>query len=569
MKKIYLLSPLIFIILSCFNKDVTDMKILKLCLSSDIPSLDPSVAYDQVSNQVLAQVYEPLLQFNYYSRPYSLEPLIASEMPHYSDDNKTITIKIKEKIFYHSHPQLSKDRTVVAQDFINSFKRLAFIPTQSAGFWLIDGIILGINKWRNEVGSDIKKMIQTTPEGLIVIDDHTLQIKLTMASSQLPFALSMPFTAPCPIEVLESLLKNPPTTTDYGTGAFYISNYRPGSSVVIKKFEKYNSSTFPSDGVSETIPGSKLPLLNEVRFTIIKESNTRWLKFLAEETHLESVPKDYFPKVFDENLKLKNEYSKKPWNSFLIPTLTLWWIGFNMKDPVVGQDLNLRLAIAHSIDAAKYRKVFTSDIALPMNSIIPPMISGHIPFKKIFNYDIEVAKRYLKKSNINLSNTKLKFAVRSNDSVGRQIAEFFQTQLQNIGLKVSIEPMQFQAFLEAQRKGQLQFFVDGWAMDYPHPANMIQLLSKKNFPPGPNHSYYSNNIAEDLYEKLLLPSTDEHLLQNYIAQLQDIITKDVPWIPLMHSRGATIVNKYVKNFNPSPVIQNDLKYIDIDPNQPK
>lgn len=559
---------LIFLSLTgCFNKKVVIPKSINLSLSSDIPSLDPAVSYDQVSNEILAQVYEPLYQFHYYNRPYQIEPLIAESLPQYSIDKKTLTIKLKPSIKYHPHPLLNANRVVQAQDVVNALKRLAFIPTQSPGFWLIDGLILGINDWRSESGNDVNKLLNSTPKGLKVLDEHTLQITLNYPSSQLIYALTMPFTAPCPTELLKSLNEHPITMPDFGAGAFFIDSYRPGNQLTLKSFSDYTASQFPSDSNSLTKAGEKLPLLQEVQYSIIKESNSRWLKFLAQETHIESVPKDYFPKVFDDSLKLKSEFSDKPWISFLIPTLTLWWIGFNMNDPVVGTDLNLRLAIAHAIDIVKYRKVFTADLALKMNSIIPPLIPGHVPFENEFDLDLDKAKNYLNKSkymsNKN-SHLPLKFSVRSNDSTGRQMAEFFQMELKNIGLDISIDPMPFQAFLEAQRKSQLQFFLDGWAMDYPHPANMIQLLSKKNFSPGPNHTHYQNNNIEKKYEQLLKPIEDEKLLQSFIAEIQTQMTKDVPWIPLMQSRGASIINNKVKNFNPSPVIQNNLKYLDLE-----
>lgn len=557
---------LIFICTSCLDKKTLMHKSLKLSLSSEVPSLDPAVSYDQVSNEILAQVYEPLYQFHYFDRPYKIEPLIAKSLPKYSTDKKILTIELKKDIYYHSHPNLPKARFVTAQDIVNAIKRLAFIPSKSPGFWLIDGLIVGINDWRSNVGNDFEKMMSTTPSGLKIISDDTIQISLNYPSSQLLYALAMPFTAPCPTELLKELHHQPVTAPDYGTGAFYIESYRPGNQVTLKSFATYKSSTFPKEGISATKEGTPLPLIQEIQFSIIKESNSRWLKFLADETHIESVPKDYFPKVFDESLKLKNEFLHKPWVSFLVPTLTLWWIGFNMNDAVVGKDLNLRLAIAHAIDTNKYRSVFTSNLALPMNSIIPPLISGHVPFTKIFEANLEQAKTYLKKSQyFSAKNRKpLKFTVRSNDSVGRQMAEFFQMELENIGLEITIDPMPFQAFLEALRKGQLQFFVDGWAMDYPHPANMVQLLSKKNFSPGPNNTYYHHEKIEKIYEKLLEPIEDEKLLQSHITNVQDQILKDVPWIPLMHSRGASIINNRIKNYNPSPVIHNKYKYLDLE-----
>ncbi len=552
--------------LSCNEKKVHLQKTLRFSLSSEIPSLDPAVSYDQVSNTIVAQVYEPLYQFHYFKRPYTIEPFIARDLPSYSKDKKTLTLKIKNNISYHQHPELPVGRKVIAQDIVNTLKRLAFIPTQSPGFWLIDGLISGINEWRTEVGNDFNKMLQTSPNGLRIISEDTLEIKLNYPSSQLLFAFTMPFTAPCPTELLKSLQKNPVTIPDFGTGAYFIESYRQGSQITLKKFSEYISSSFPKEGISENKPQEKLPFIDSIELSIIKESNSRWLKFLAQETDIESVPKDYFPKVFDESLKLKNEFAKKPWMSFLMPTLTLWWVGFNMNDDTVGADLNLRLAIAHAINTAKYREVFTSNLALPMTSIIPPMIAGHTPFNKNYEYDIAKAKEYLKKSLIvkKSKNPILEFAVRSNDSVGRQMAEFFQMELKNIGLELHIQPMPFQAFLEAQKKGQLQFFIDGWALDYPHPANMIQLLSKKNFSPGPNNTHYYHPKIEKIYNDLLAPIEDEQMLQKYVAEIQDQLYIDVPWIPLMQSRGANIIHNKVKNYNPSPVINNYFKYLDIE-----
>lgn len=565
MKISIILCFLFLTITACFNKKVVIPKNLNLSLSSDIPTLDPAVSYDEVSNEILAQIYEPLYQFNYYTRPYQIEPLIADALPVYSSNKKTLTIKLKSSIKYHPHPLLAANRFVQAQDVVNALKRLAFIPTQSPGFWLIDGLVTGINEWRIEIGNDINKFLNSNPKGLKVIDDNTLEISLNYPSSQLIYALTMPFSAPCPTELIKSLYEKPITIPDYGAGAFFLESYRPGSQVTLQSFHDYSASQFPQGDNSTTKAGEKLPLLEKVQFTIVKESNSRWLKFLSQETQIGSVPKDYFSKVFDENLKLKNEFSDKPWMSFLIPTLTLWWVGFNMNDLIVGSDLNLRLAIAHAIDTAKYRKVFTAGLAQKMNSLIPPFIPGHIPFENEFELNIEKAKNYLKKSKFkatkNLSPS-LKFSVRSNDSTGRQMAEFFQMELRNIGLEISIDPMPFGAFLEAQRKGQLQFFIDGWAMDYPHSANIIQLLSNKNFSPGPNHTYYQHPKIEKTYEQLLSPIQDEKLLQSLITIVQQQVIKDVPWIPLMQSRGATIINNKVKNFNPSPVIHNNLKYLD-------
>ena len=44
-------------------------------------TLDPAKAYSSNELQFIAQIYEPLLQYQYLKRPYTLEPLVASSMP--------------------------------------------------------------------------------------------------------------------------------------------------------------------------------------------------------------------------------------------------------------------------------------------------------------------------------------------------------------------------------------------------------------------------------------------------------------------------------------------------------
>ena len=112
-----------------------------MSISSNLDSIDPAVSYDSVSGTVVYQVYEQLYQYSYLKRPYEIEPLLAESLPKISEDQLTITIKIKKDVLYHSDPSLKLGRTVRAEDFITQIKRLAFIPTRSTGSWLFEGIM--------------------------------------------------------------------------------------------------------------------------------------------------------------------------------------------------------------------------------------------------------------------------------------------------------------------------------------------------------------------------------------------------------------------------------------------
>lgn len=87
--------------------------------------LDPAQSYTSDEAEFTYQVYEPLFQYHYLKRPYSLEPLAAAEMPVpvfldaqgnvLSDDapaksvvTSVYTIKIKPGIKYQPHPAFAR-----------------------------------------------------------------------------------------------------------------------------------------------------------------------------------------------------------------------------------------------------------------------------------------------------------------------------------------------------------------------------------------------------------------------------------------------------------------------------
>ena len=201
-----------------------------------------------------------------------------------------------------------------------------------------------------------------------------------------------------------------------------------------------------------------------------------------------SIPKDNFSTVINYTGDLKNEFKEKGIGIQISPTQTYWWLGFNMNDSLLGKNKNLRLAVAHAIDIDRMIKVFTNNTALKANSIYPPSVFGYSADQKVgFKYDLELAKSYLNKAGYpdgkNLP--EIVFDARSSRTTSRQMAEFVKSELKKIGMNIKIQLNTFPAFLQKARKGELQFWHDGWAMDYPDAENTLQLLYSKNTPPGP------------------------------------------------------------------------------------
>lgn len=568
--RIILLVLLIFV--SCARKG-NKSDTLEISLANEISTIDPVGCYDTVCFVPVTQVYESLYEFDYLKRPYTLRPLLAQSMPQVSSDRLTYTFKLKKGIRYHSSPLLPQNREVKAQDFINQIKRLAFQGSiNSRGFWLFDGKIKGLNEWREKVQTDLNLFFTESVEGLKAADDETLIITLNSPYPQLLYALSLSFTSPIPEEAIRAS-KNDFSIQAVGTGAYTISSYNPVQGVELKKNPHYSSSTYPTDGdewakKNELLKdaGSKLPFVEKVRLVVIKEAQTDWLNFMKQKVDMINLTKDHYHVALNQDGTLKSEIIKNQIQLQASPTLIYWWIAFNMKDPVVGSNLNLRKAIAHGVNIDKYIEIFTYNVAQKANSIYPPGIPGYSSETQLpYKYDLNLAKEYLKKAGFPEGKglPTLKFDIRGSDTRRRQMGEYIQQELRQLGINMEIIINTFPGFLEKARKGQLQFWQGGWVLDYPDAENVLQLLSSQNLPPGQNYFNFVN-ADFDKYFKEARQIEDGPKKFELMKKMEFIVNQELPWVMQYYARNYILSHKYLKNFMYSDIIYNNIKYLKLE-----
>jgi len=561
-----------FLLLGSCTKKVNRPETLEISVQGEVSTIDPALCYDTICYVPVAQIYETLYEYDYLKRPYALRPLIAESFPEISADKKNYRIKIKNSIPYHSAPSLPKGRVVKAQDFINQIKRVAFAPTRSPGWWLFDGKIVGINEWRESVGTNLEKMLAQDIPGLKALNDNQLEIKLTRPYPQLLYALAMNFTSPVPIESIQAT-QNSLAQESVGTGAYFLAKYHPTQEVFLKRNYSYITSTYPEEGIQGdqergllADKKAQLPFIENVRILVMKEAQTEWLNFLKQKIDLINLTKDHYSVALTREGQLKQEIIDQNIDLQISPTLIYWWIAFNMQDPVIGKNKDLRLAIAHGLNIEKYIELFTYNVALKAHSLYPPGISGYNPQKKLpYEYDLSKAKAYLKKAGFpdGKGLPTLTYDVRGTDTRKRQMGEFVAQELKALGINVNVRVNSFPSFLEKSRKGELQFWQGGWVMDYPDAENVLQLLATKNLPPGPNSSQYSNEKFDSLFNEILRLE-DGAQKSNLMNELEDIVHQDLPWVMQYYSRNYILSHRYLKNFKYSDIIYNNLKYLKLE-----
>lgn len=93
MKILVLISLLLF---SCTKNNKNIKSKITMPLSSNISTLDPAVAFDEISLNVIYQLYETLYEYKYNVDEPQIIPLLAEDLPEIDEKGTKYTFKIKK-----------------------------------------------------------------------------------------------------------------------------------------------------------------------------------------------------------------------------------------------------------------------------------------------------------------------------------------------------------------------------------------------------------------------------------------------------------------------------------------
>ncbi len=573
---VLLLVPIFLSFTGCTKKVSDSDNSLNVVLKANVKGLDPINSNDLYSTTVIANLFEGLLEYHYLKRPYSLQPALADGMPEVTDGGLTYTFKIKKGVKFHDNKCFigGKGREITADDFIYSFKRLADPANASDGFWIFDGKVKGINAWADAVKA--KKADYTTPiEGLQAPDKYTLVIKLTKPYYQLQYVLAMTFASVVPKEAIETygkeFLNNP-----VGTGPYMLekpTDWIRNSKITLKKNPTWRGETYPSEGEFGdrgagylADAGKSLPFADQLTFTELPEDQPRWQNFKKGNFDYAEVPKDNFDSAIKDDKVLPDLASKGVMLDASI-AVEVTYIAFNMKDPILGKNKDLRHALSLAIDREAEIKKFWFGQAIAAQSPIPPGLDGFDPgYRNPWaQFSITRAKEALTKAGFPDGKGLPEFTLDMlSDSNSRQQGEFFVQSWAAIGVKAKISASTWPQFQEKIKNGQAQLFGLAWGADYPDAQNFLQLFYSKNVSPGPNDSDFVNAEFDALYEKALnLPPGVER--DELYKKMRDITVEESPWIFNLTRKYYRLYHGWLRNFKWNEMAPDVFKYMRVAP----
>ncbi|HMN68708.1 MAG TPA: ABC transporter substrate-binding protein [Bdellovibrionales bacterium] len=568
----------LFILSACTKKSADTANTFQYALRQNLPSMDPAMASNLYANEVLPNIYEGLLEYNYLKRPYTLQPNLAAAMPESSKDGLVHTFKIKPGVKFQDNDAFpdKKGREVTAEDFIYSWKRLADPATKSEGWWIFDGKIKGLNEWRDKVGKDASVTYDTPVEGLQAVDKHTLKITLSKPFFQLYYVLAMTYASVVPKEVVDKYgqeFMNHPV----GTGPYMFESWVRGNKVVLVRNPNWRGGTYPSEGMPEdqangllADAGKPIPFIDKIIFHEVPEDQPRWLNLMKGNYDYGQIPKDSFDAAVVEG-KLRPELEQKGYGLIVTDQLDVVYQGFNMEDPILGKNVELRRALSYAYDQKTANQKFYNNRVTDAQSVIVPGMDGYDPnFKNPYKeYNLEKAKAALKKAGYpdgkGLPPIEYNF---SSSTTGRQMAEFAAQQYAQIGVKLNLIGNSWPQFQDRLRNKKAQMFGIAWSSDYPDPENNFQLLYGPNVSPGPNSANYANKEFDALYEAAAKLPPGAKRTELY-KKMRDIFVRDMPWIPTVHRQQFTVRNGWLMNLKPDDTVSGWFKYLRIDETKKK
>jgi ABC-type transport system substrate-binding protein len=283
----------------------------------------------------------------------------------------------------------------------------------------------------------------------------------------------------------------------------------------------------------------------------------------------------------------------------LMTDISLWYMGFNMLDPVVGRgdtpeqqlkNRKLRQAVAIAIDWEEgYGRIFKHKGGVAAHSPVPPGLFGsresepshHNPVThrlvdgKVQRRPIEDARRLLSEAgypggrdaqtgkplvlNYDFQRALTPEFKSENDWMIRQFAK--------LGIQLEIRATDFNQYQDKTLKGRHQIFWGGWLADYPDAENFLFLLygpMARSTSQGDNYANYANTDYDALY-KQLQALDDGPAKQAVIDQMVTIAQQDAPWSFGYFPWGGLAFQQWVYNGKPSILIRDMAQYYRLDP----
>lgn len=358
-----------------------------------------------------------------------------------------------------------------------------------------------------------------------ILDDKTVQVTVDAANTELIYSFVAAIIPAGSGEEAEA--------APIGTGPFSFVSYTPQEGIVVKK-----NADYWQEG---------LPYLDEVDFKIVGSADTALLE-------LQGGSIDIYAYLTDSQAnELQDTFQVLSSPSNVVQALFL----NNACEPL--DDVRVRQAICYALDKDMVNEFVSGGKGTLISSaMLPTLKDNYVDLNDVYGTqaDTEKAKEMLTQAGYP-DGFDLEIAIPSNYEFHMQTGEVVAEQLKEVGIRVTIQAMEWGTWLEDVYNGRkFQATISGITCDMTpgYLLNRFQTDSKKNF----------INFSDEEYDALYQKAQDEQdpakKAQDY-AGLQQILCDKAGSAFIQVPANTTAISKKLTGYRFYPVYVQDMSTV--------
>ncbi len=330
-------------------------------------------------------------------------------------------------------------------------------------------------------------------------------------------------------------------------GAYEVASRKRGREIVLKRRESF----YMHDGKQVR----EKPYFDKIRFRIIEDVNTSLLTLKTGDIHETLLgAEQWLTQTGDDRFYKINTKARGPeW--------TFFYIGWNLREPMF-QDLRVRQALAHTMNYDEMIEDLCYGLFQRCHGTFHPD-SWMYPddAAPLYTYDLDKAEELLDEAGwddsdgdgirdkeINGRLVPFEFSLLVSNKPDRiAICNLYREDLDSIGIRCKITPLEAAVFQERCFKKNYQAMMSGWG------TGADPYTNKNIFGTGEDRNYgsYSNERVDELFE-LAEKEFDREKRAEMYGEVFKLIYADQPYMFLFNRSSFYGFNKKLRGYRFSP-----------------
>lgn len=485
--------------------------LLNVHIDVEVASMDPQIATDGTSFEVIADITDGLYELDAGGKPV---PGLAESVDK-SPDGLTLTYHLRDVKWSNGTP-------VTANDFVFAWRR-AVDPKTASEYAFIVGIA-GIRN-ADAVAAGEKPLEEL---GVTAVDDKTLKVELDVPVPYFESLMAFPTFYPVNQEFFEACGDQYASTPDtlLSNGPFKITSYEPAATTIT--LEK-NPDYWDADKVK----------LDGMKYQVIKDSQQAILAYQNGDLDVVTLSGEQVEQ-FQADPEFKN-----------IMAGYLWYISPNTK--VAGlENLNLRKALSLCFDKEAVCNNILKDGSIPAYFAVPTLLATGPDGKDYresagsdyFKTDKAEALKYWEEAKKELGVESLTYNMIVEDTESAiNVAQFLQSEIQTTlpGITINLEQMPKKNRVERMQQGQYELGLTRWGPDYADPMTYLDMWTTNS--PN-NYGFWSNSEYDTIIEssKKGELALDPEKRWSALINAEKIVCDDAVILPV-YQKGNAVMQK--------------------------